>query len=161
MYAWKPPPGVTGIEVETALEMQAAVDAALPCDCAIMVAAVADWRVAASPTKLKKAMGPPQLKFEVNPDILAELACSPRRPTLVIGFAAETDNVVGNATAKRAAKGCDWMVANDVSGEVMGGDRNRVHLITANGVEDWPEASKREVARRLVENIASEVGEVA
>ena len=155
------PAGVTRVDVETALQMRAAVEAALPCDCAILVAAVADWRVVPSPTKLKKSNGPPRLEFEPNPDILAELAQSALRPRLLIGFAAETDDVVALATAKRAAKGCDWIVANDVSGHVMGGDRNRVHLITATGVEDWPEASKSEVARRLVENIASQVGEVA
>jgi phosphopantothenoylcysteine decarboxylase/phosphopantothenate--cysteine ligase len=150
------PPGVTRVDVETALEMRAAVEAALPCDCAILVAAVADWRVVPSPTKLKKSNGPPRLEFEANPDILAELARSAARPTLLIGFAA-----VARASVKRAAKGCDWMVANDVSGEVMGGDRNRVHFITEEGVEHWPEASKSEVARRLVENIASRIGKVA
>jgi phosphopantothenoylcysteine decarboxylase/phosphopantothenate--cysteine ligase len=155
------PAGVTRVNVETALQMQAAVEAALPCDCAILVAAVADWRVIASPRKLKKSNGPPKLEFAANPDILAELAQSPLRPRLLIGFAAETEDVVAHATAKRAAKGCDWMVANDVSGEVMGGDRNRVHLVTETSIEDWPEASKSEVARRLVENIASQVGEVA
>ena len=155
------PAGVTRINVETAVQMRAAVEAALPCDCAIMVAAVADWRVVPSLTKLKKSGGPPRLEFAPNPDILAELAQSPLRPPLLIGFAAETHNVLANATAKRAAKGCDWMIANDVSGEVMGGDRNRVHLITQSGVENWPEASKSEVARRLVENIASQVDEVA
>ena len=155
------PPGVERIDVETAEQMADAVMAALPCDAAILVAAVADWRVIASPRKLKKSNGPPKLEFAANPDILAELSQSPLRPRLLIGFAAETEDVVAHAAAKRAAKGCDWMVANDVSGEVMGGDRNRVHLITATGVEDWPEASKSEVARRLVENIASQVGEVA
>lgn len=155
------PANVTRIDVETALEMQAAVQSALPCDCAILVAAVADWRVVPFPTKLKKSNGPPRLEFVANPDILAELAQSARRPRLLIGFAAETNDVVSLATAKRAAKGCDWMVANDVSGDVMGGDLNRVHFITATGVEDWPEASKAEVARRLVENIARQVGEMA
>jgi phosphopantothenoylcysteine decarboxylase/phosphopantothenate--cysteine ligase len=155
------PAGVTRVDVETALQMQAAVEAALPCDCAILVAAVADWRVVASPTKLKKAMGPPQLVFEANPDILAELARSPRRPALLIGFAAETDNVVGNARAKLAAKGCDWILANDVSGDVMGGERNRVHLVTGGGVEDWPEAAKTDIARHLIDHIASHVGKVA
>ncbi len=155
------PAGVTRVDVETALQMRAAVESALPCDCAILVAAVADWRVLPSPTKLKKSNGPPKLEFEANPDILAELAQSALRPLLLVGFAAETNDVVALATAKRAAKGCDWMVANDVSGEVMGGDRNRVHLITEAGVEHWPEASKSEVARRLVENIASQLGKVA
>lgn len=155
------PEGVTRVDVETALDMQAAVEAALPADCAILVAAVADWRVMPSATKLKKSNGPPQLKFEANPDILAELARSPRRPALLIGFAAETDNVVGNARAKLAAKGCDWIVANDVSGDVMGGDRNRVHLVTREGVEDWPEASKTDVARRLIAHIAAHVRKMA
>ena len=155
------PPGVARINIETALEMQSAVASALPCDCAILVAAVADWRVAPAPTKLKKSMGPPRLEFEANPDILAELAESPDRPALLIGFAAETDDVVPNARAKLAAKGCDWIIANDVSGDVMGGDRNRVHLVTRTGVEDWPKASKAEIARRLIDHIASHVGKVA
>ncbi len=152
------PPGVTRIDVETALEMQAAVERALPADCAILVAAVADWRVVPTPRKLKKAEGPPQLEFEANPDILAELALSDQRPRLLIGFAAETDAVIANAVAKRAAKGCDWIVANDVSGAMMGGDRNRVALVSESGVEDWPESSKVEVARRLVARIAAELG---
>jgi len=155
------PPGVTRVDVETALEMQASVEAALPCDCAILVAAVADWRVVRSWKKLKKAFGPPRLDFEANPDILAELARSPERPSLLIGFAAETDDVVANARAKLAAKGCDWILANDVSGHVMGGERNRVHLVTQDAVEDWPEASKAEIARRLIGHIASHIGKVA
>jgi phosphopantothenoylcysteine decarboxylase / phosphopantothenate---cysteine ligase len=155
------PACVSRVDVETALQMRAAVAAALPCDCAILVAAVADWRVVPSSTKLKKSNGPPRLEFEANPDILAELGQSPLRPRLLIGFAAETHDVIALATAKRAAKGCDWMVANDVSGDVMGSERNRVHLITETGVEDWPEASKSEVARRLVENIARRIGKVA
>ncbi len=152
------PAGVERIDVETALEMQAALQAALPADCAILVAAVADWRVVQTPRKLKKAEGPPRLEFEANPDILAELALDPRRPRLLIGFAAETDDVVANAAAKRVAKGCDWIVANDVSGSVMGGDRNRIHLVTADGVEDWPEDSKEWAARRLIERVAAELG---
>ena len=155
------PPGVTRVDVETALQMQAAVEAALPADCAILVAAVADWRVADSPVKLKKSDGPPKLEFEPNPDILAELAQSDRRPRLLIGFAAETHDVIVLAKAKRSAKGCDWIVANDVSGDVMGGDDNRVHLVTADGVEDWPRASKSNVARRLIGHIASRLGTVA
>ena len=155
------PPQVTRVDVETALEMQAAVEAALPCDCAILVAAVADWRVARSRSKLKKAWGPPRLDFEANPDILAELARSPERPPLLIGFAAETDDIVENARAKLSAKGCDWILANDVSGDVMGGERNRVHLVTQDAVEDWPEASKAEIARRLIGHIASHIGKVA
>ena len=148
------PPGVDRVDVETAREMEAAVEAALPADAAILVAAVADWRVDAAPTKLKKAEGAPTLDWLANPDILAGLASSPRRPRLLIGFAAETGDVVSVAQAKRTAKGCDWIVANDVSGDVMGGDRNRVHLITADGVEAWDEAPKEEVARRLAERIA-------
>ena len=152
------PPGVDRIDVETARQMQDALSGALPADAAILVAAVADWRVEPSPTKLKKSDGPPKLKFIANPDILAEVAASPKRPQLLIGFAAETSDVVDNAVAKRTAKGADWIVANDVSGDVMGGDRNRVHLVTGAGIEDWPEMSKDEVAQRLVERIAKELG---
>jgi phosphopantothenoylcysteine decarboxylase/phosphopantothenate--cysteine ligase len=148
------PPGVTRIDVETAAQMQAAVDKALPADAAVLVAAVADWGVETADAKLKKTDGPPQLDWTENPDILAALAAHPRRPRLLVGFAAETHDVVASARAKRERKGCDWIVANDVSGEVMGGDRNRVHLITAEGVEDWEEAPKDEVARRLAERIA-------
>ena len=149
------PPGVEQIDVETAAQMADAVMAALPCDAAILVAAVADWRVEPSPSKLKKSDGPPQLRFIATRDILAELAAHPSRPRLLVGFAAETGDLVANATSKRTAKGADWIVANDVSGDVMGGARNRVHLITADGVEDWPEASKDEVARRLIARIAA------
>jgi phosphopantothenoylcysteine decarboxylase/phosphopantothenate--cysteine ligase len=148
------PPGVRRIDVETARQMSEAVDSALPADAAILVAAVADWRVEAAPSKLKKADGPPALRWAENEDILARLSASPRRPRLVIGFAAETDDVVAEATAKRARKGCDWIVANDVSGDVMGGEANQVHLITGDGVESWRRASKGEVARRLAERIA-------
>ena len=144
------PPGVDRVDVETAEQMAEAVFAALPADAAILVAAVADWRVEPSPTKLKKGDGPPKLKFAPNRDILAELGTSPMRPRLLVGFAAETDAVVENAIAKQIAKRADWIVANDVSGDVMGGARNRVHLITADGISDWPEASKDEVARRLI-----------
>jgi len=152
------PPGVDRIDVETAREMEAAVEAALPADSAVLVAAVADWRVPPFPAKLKKAEGAPKLDWLANPDILAGLAASPRRPRLLVGFAAETGDVVNVAQAKRASKGCDWIVANDVSGDVMGGDRNRVHLITAAGVESWEEGEKKEVARRLAERIAAELG---
>jgi phosphopantothenoylcysteine decarboxylase/phosphopantothenate--cysteine ligase len=148
------PPGVTRIDVETAAQMQSAVEQALPADAAVLVAAVADWTVEAAGSKLKKADGPPRLGWAENPDILAALAASAKRPRLLVGFAAETSDVVDAARAKRERKGCDWIVANDVSGEVMGGDRNRVHLITAEGVEDWEEAPKDEVARRLAERIA-------
>jgi phosphopantothenoylcysteine decarboxylase/phosphopantothenate--cysteine ligase len=145
---------VKRIDVETAEEMANAVFAELPADAAILVAAVADWRVEPSQAKLKKSEGPPQLKFVATRDILAELGSAPRRPRLHVGFAAETENVVDQAIAKRSAKRADWIVANDVSGDVMGGHRNRVHMITADGVEDWPEGTKDEVARRLVERIA-------
>jgi phosphopantothenoylcysteine decarboxylase/phosphopantothenate--cysteine ligase len=149
------PSGVRRIDVETAGEMADAVFAALPADAAILVAAVADWRVEPSATKLKKGAGPPQLHFVPTRDILAELGSSDQRPRLLIGFAAETDNVVEQAVAKRQAKKADWIVANDVSGAVMGGHRNRVHLVTGDGVEDWPEGTKEEVARRLVARVAS------
>jgi phosphopantothenoylcysteine decarboxylase/phosphopantothenate--cysteine ligase len=140
--------------VETAAQMAEAPFAALPADAAILVAALADWRVEPSAAKLKKGEGPPQLKFVPTRDILSEVASHELRPQLLIGFAAETDKVVENAIAKQIGKGADWIVANDVSGDVMGGHRNRVHLITAEGVEDWPEASKDEVARQLVDRIA-------
>ena len=152
------PAGVDRVDVETAEQMANAVMAALPADCAIMVAAVADWRVETSPTKLKKDGGPPKLKFARTRDILAEISVHEHRPRLVIGFAAETDNVVENAIAKQIGKGADWIVANDVSGDVMGGHRNRVHLVTADGIEDWPEDSKQEVARLLIRRVAQEIG---
>lgn len=152
------PAGVERIDVETAQQMADAVAAALPADAAIMVAAVADWRVEPSTTKLKKSEGPPQLRFVANPDILAELADRPGRPRLLIGFAAETENVVENAIAKQVSKGADWIVANDVSGDVMGGGRNRVHLVTRDGVEHWPEMTKDDVARRLIERVSKELG---
>jgi phosphopantothenoylcysteine decarboxylase/phosphopantothenate--cysteine ligase len=148
------PNGVDRVDVETAAQMAEAAFAALPADAAILVAAVADWRVEPSAAKLKKGAGPPKLEFVPTRDILAELGASERRPRLLVGFAAETESVVEHAIAKRQAKGADWIVANDVSGDVMGGHRNRVHLITAEGVEDWPEASKDEVARQLVDRIA-------
>ena len=144
------PPGVTRIDVQTAREMAAAVDAVLPADAAIMVAAVADWRVESAGQKIKKgADGPPTLTLVENPDILAGLACSPKRPKLLIGFAAETENVIENAKAKLARKGCDWIVANDVSGDVMGGPANTVHVVTGAGVESWARMAKDEVAARL------------
>jgi phosphopantothenoylcysteine synthetase/decarboxylase len=147
------PPGVERIDVETADDMANAVFAALPADVAILVAAVADWRVEASATKLKKGDGPPQLRLLPTRDILAELGSSALRPRLLIGFAAETERVREQAIVKRSAKGADWIVANDVSGDVMGGDRNRVHLIRETGIEDWPEASKDEVAKRLIAEV--------
>ena len=156
--ALETPRGVTRIDVETAEEMANAVFDALPADAAILVAAVADWRVEPSPAKLKKGSGPPQLKFLPTRDILAELGASEQRPRLLVGFAAETDNVVDQAVTKRIAKNADWIIANDVSGEVMGGHRNQVHLVTADGVEDWPEASKEEVARQLIARISEALG---
>jgi phosphopantothenoylcysteine decarboxylase / phosphopantothenate---cysteine ligase len=157
-----PPQGVQVIRVETAQQMLAAVDAALPADAAIMAAAVADWRVAnAGAQKMKKQAGAlPVLEFAENPDILATLSHHPRRPALVVGFAAETETVVAHATAKRARKGCDWIVANDVSPAtgIMGGAENAVHLITEQGVEDWPRLPKDQVARRLADRIAAHLG---
>lgn len=151
------PAGVKRIDVETACQMADAVQSALPADVAILVAAVADWRVEESPVKLKKSGGPPKLKFLPNPDILAELSERSNRPRLVVGFAAETTHVVENAIAKQVAKGADWIVANDVSGDVMGGHRNRVHLVSADGVDHWPEMGKDEVAKRLVDRISREL----
>ena len=151
--ALETPVGVTRVDVETAEEMADVVMASLPVDAAILVAAVADWRVEPSSTKLKKGDGPPQLQFVPTRDILAELGASTRRPKLLVGFAAETEHVVEHALAKRLSKRPDWIVANDVSGDVMGGQRNRVHLITSEGVEDWPETTKDEVARRLIGRI--------
>ncbi|MGJ8537273.1 MAG: bifunctional phosphopantothenoylcysteine decarboxylase/phosphopantothenate--cysteine ligase CoaBC [Parasphingopyxis sp.] len=153
------PRGVKRIDVETALEMEAAVNRALPADVAILVAAVADWRAESSPRKIKKGEtgGPPELNLTENPDILAGLATHDQRPALLVGFAAETDKVVGHAKAKLDRKGCDWIVANDVSGEVMGGTENSIHLITADGVESWEQMPKREVARRLAERIVDAI----
>ena len=151
------PGGVARIDVETAQQMADAVEAALPADVAILVAAVADWKVEASPAKLKKGAGPPQLRFAPNPDILAILGEHPDRPRLLIGFAAETHDVVVNAQSKLASKKTDWIVANDVSGSVMGGSHNRIHLVTGAGVEDWPEAAKEDVARHLISRIAQEL----
>mgnify|MGYP000956151233 FL=1 len=154
------PPNVDVVHVETAQEMLAAVEAALPADIGVFAAAVADWRVAsASGQKIKKEKGaaPPSLALVENPDILKTIATrGPMRPALVIGFAAETENVVEAAKKKRKAKGCDWIVANDVSekGGAMGGDKNAVHLITAQGTESWPVMDKTEVARRLMERAA-------
>lgn len=152
------PGGVARIDVETAQQMMDAVEEALPADVAIMVAAVADWRVEnPASSKLKKGGGPPELTFVPNPDILKTLGDHPDRPPLLIGFAAETDDVVGNAKKKLASKKADWIVANDVSGNVMGGSHNRIHLVSAKGVEDWPEAAKDDVARHLIERIAKEL----
>lgn len=151
------PGGVARIDVETAQQMSDAVEAALPADVAILVAAVADWRVEPSASKLKKSSGPPELKFAPNPDILALLGQHPGRPELLIGFAAETHDVVANAQGKLASKRADWIVANDVSGNVMGGSHNRIHLVTSSGVEDWPEAAKEDVARHLIHRISEEL----
>lgn len=158
------PPGVTVVRVESAADMLAACQAALPADVAVCAAAVADWRVAEpSSGKIKKTAGgkPPVLQLAENPDILATLSAKGRRrPRLVVGFAAETEQVVDNARAKRSRKGCDWIVANDVSAAAgtFGGDENRVHLITADGpqaTEAWPSMSKREVAEHLAQRIAT------
>lgn len=152
------PPGVRRMNVETAREMAEAVETALPADAAVMVAAVADWRAEATDQKIKKDKGGlDALPLVENPDILAGLAKSPKRPGLLIGFAAETENVVEHAKAKLARKGCDWIVANDVSGDVMGGARNRIHIVSAGGVEDWPDMEKDAVARRLAQRIADEL----
>jgi phosphopantothenoylcysteine decarboxylase/phosphopantothenate--cysteine ligase len=148
------PRGVARIDVETALDMQAEVEKALPADAAIMVAAVADWRVDDAPAKLKKEAGPPALNWQKNPDILANLCAAPNRPKLVIGFAAETETAVEHATAKRLRKGCDWIVANDVSIDKMGGEQNRVHLITDAGTESWDRMDKTAIARALAQRIA-------
>ena len=148
------PPGVDRQDVETARQMADSVAAALPADAAVMVAAVADWHVVPAVQKVKKGAAPPALELRENPDILATLSRAPDRPPLVVGFAAETESVVDHARAKLARKGCDWIVANDVSGDVMGGDSNTVHLVTPTGVEDWPRAGKGEVARRLALRIA-------
>ena len=153
------PDGVRVVRVETAEEMLAAALASLPADIAICAAAVADWRAAGATTqKLKKEGGATSLRLTENPDILATLAKpGPKRPRLVIGFAAETENLIENASEKRIAKGADWIVANDVSPGtgVMGGDGTQIHLVTAAGVEDWPPLSKDETAMRLLARAAA------
>jgi phosphopantothenoylcysteine synthetase/decarboxylase len=156
--ALETPAGVHRVNVETAEQMADAVMASLPADAAFLVAAVADWRVEPSVEKLKKGDGPPKLKFLRTRDILAELGVSDQRPRLLIGFAAETERVVEQAIAKQIAKRADWIVANDVSGDVMGGHRNRVHLITSDRVEDWPETTKEEVARHLIARVEQALG---
>jgi len=152
------PAGVTVRHVETAVEMLAAVEAPLPADVGIFTAAVADWRVAGEASqKMKKTGAAPKLALVENPDILATVAKrAVDRPRLVVGFAAETENVVAYAKAKRQRKGCDWIIANDVSHAtgIMGGDNNTVHVVTADTVEDWPDLPKTEVAARLVARIA-------
>ena len=153
------PPGVAVVPVETAQEMLAAVIAALPADAAIFAAAVADWRVEnASDHKMKKTAtgAPPALQFAENPDILAMVSKGSPRPRLVVGFAAETDDVIAYATQKLARKGCDWIIANDVRPEtgIMGGTDNAVTLISANGPDPWPRMTKDAVARKLAARIA-------
>ena len=159
-----PPPGVKVVGVQTARDMEAAVRAAMPADALVCAAAVADWHVKnAADSKMKKdgsgkAM---ELDFAENPDILALMSQQgPHRPALVVGFAAETDDVIANATAKHARKGCDWIVANDVSPEtgIMGGSQNAVTLITAEGAESWPRMDKDKVARKLADRIAAALG---
>lgn len=152
------PSGVTRVDVETAREMADAVEAALPADAAVMVAAVGDWHADAAGQKIKKGDSPPELRLTENPDILARVATGPRRPRLVVGFAAETEKVIEHATAKRNRKGADWIVANDVSGDVMGGERNAVHIVTGDGVESWDQLPKGQVAARLAERIADALG---
>jgi phosphopantothenoylcysteine decarboxylase/phosphopantothenate--cysteine ligase len=154
------PPGVRLVAIETAQQMLAACEAALPVDVAVMAAAVSDWRVdAAAAQKMKKdGKVPPTLRLVENPDILVTIAGrSNDRPALVIGFAAETENVVDYARAKRLRKGCDWILANDVSpaSGTFGGDSNTIHLVDADGVEDWPVMTKRAVAERLAERVAA------
>jgi len=163
------PSHVKLVRVTTAREMLAACEAELPADIAVMSAAVADWRPEfAMNSKIKKEAGhaAPVVRLVENPDILAELAHHQKRPRLVVGFAAETDDVLSHATAKRSRKGADWIVANDVStngkGEtVMGGERNQVHLITATKQESWPEMAKADVARRLVQHITQHFQDTA
>ena len=152
------PDGVRVVKIETARQMLEAVVEALPADIAIFAAAVADWRAAdEAREKIKKGTGDNALRLAANPDILATIAgLGANRPRLVIGFAAETENLLANATAKRRAKGADWILANDVSPAtgVFGGDATRVHLVTAQGTEDWPAMAKDEVARRLLARAA-------
>ncbi|MDQ2703966.1 MAG: bifunctional phosphopantothenoylcysteine decarboxylase/phosphopantothenate--cysteine ligase CoaBC [Pseudomonadota bacterium] len=154
------PAGVKTVHVERAEEMRDAVEQLLPADAAIFVAAVADWRTAdAAGQKIKKVAGkgPPSLEMVENPDILAGVGHHRKRPYLVVGFAAETNDVLKNATAKLKKKGADFIVANDVSGSVMGGDRNLVRIVSKAGVEEWPEMDKDEVAARLADLIAAKL----
>nr|WP_233548398.1 bifunctional phosphopantothenoylcysteine decarboxylase/phosphopantothenate synthase [Aurantiacibacter zhengii] len=153
------PLGVDRIDVESAEEMARAVRESLPVDAAIMAAAVADWRTKEyNDIKIKKrGAAPPALVLAENPDILASVAANPKRPELLIGFAAETNDVVDNARKKRKSKGCDWIVANDVSGDVMGGDNNQVHLVKEGKVEHWDPMTKQDVATRLIQEIAEKL----
>jgi phosphopantothenoylcysteine decarboxylase/phosphopantothenate--cysteine ligase len=160
------PRGVNIVKVESARDMLAAVERALPVDVAVFAAAVADWRTATnSQEKIKKTgKAAPELSLVENPDILSTVAhMKTKRPALVIGFAAETERVVAHARQKLARKGCDWILANDVSAEsgVMGGDLNSIHLVTADGVESWPTQTKDEVAHMLVERIAATLAKAA
>jgi phosphopantothenoylcysteine decarboxylase/phosphopantothenate--cysteine ligase len=167
--ALDPPDEVKLVRVETARQMLAACEISLPSDIAVCTAAVADWRPETQAnSKIKKTYGAerqeaPTLSLVENPDILAQLARHSSRPQLLVGFAAETEQLESNATAKREHKGCDWIVANDVgaTSTVMGGDKNRIHLVTATTSEAWPELEKDEVARRLVERIAKFFGRAA
>lgn len=154
------PAGVTRVDVVSARDMASAVAGALPADVAVMVAAVADWRVEATVTKLKKAAdkSPPTLTLVENPDILASVGHAADRPRLVVGFAAETGELIANAQAKLARKGADWIIANDVSAGVFGEDGNHVQLVSAAGVEDWGPTSKDAVAARLAARIADTLG---
>lgn len=154
------PPGVIRVDVETASEMAAEVEAGLPVDAAIMVAAVADWRAAdTSAQKIKKdgSGEVPPLALAENPDILASVAKSTKRPPLLVGFAAETNDVIAHAQAKLVRKGCDLIVANDVSADPMGGETNRVHIVSKAGVDSWDRLPKEAVARKLMEKIADEL----
>ena len=150
------PAGVVCVKVQTAREMLGACEAALPAEIAVCTAAVSDWRAkAAAQGKIKKTNeGPPVLELVENPDILATLCRLANRPKLIVGFAAETDDVLDNAVAKRERKGCDWLVANDVRRGVFGADRNLVSLITETGIETWPEMDKSQVAGKLVQRIS-------
>ncbi|WP_215766924.1 bifunctional phosphopantothenoylcysteine decarboxylase/phosphopantothenate--cysteine ligase CoaBC [Gluconobacter cerinus] len=150
------PAGVVCVKVQTAREMLGACEAALPAEIAVCTAAVSDWRAkAAAQGKIKKTSeGPPVLELVENPDILATLCRLANRPKLIVGFAAETDDVLDNAVAKRQRKGCDWLVANDVRRGVFGADRNLVSLITETGIETWPEMDKSQVAGKLVQRIS-------
>ena len=152
----RPPSNVKLVKVETALEMLASCEAALPSDVFVSVAAVADWRPASCEDKKIKKNGdaPAPLKLEENPDILKTLSTAKDRPNLVVGFAAETNDVIKHATAKRLRKTCDWIVANDVSGDVMGGDHNKMILVTDDGADEWPRLTKADSAKRLAAKIA-------
>ncbi len=155
------PPGCRVIRVESARDMLAQTQEALPVDIAIFAAAVADWRVVQEgEQKIKKQPGiKPQLELTENPDILATIAKGAQRPPLVIGFAAETENLIANAQAKLARKGCDWIVANDVAPKtgIMGGDRNTIHIVTASNVETWPDMTKESVAEKLIAKVADAI----